>query len=559
MSSSSTSSVEEGMEFGPAGSAYTCPSVIIDVDNQSVLTTDTKLAFGNLYASAIGWVPTCRLRGNFAKGMVSWGFSCGIGKVANAVTFVDEKIVFYIASKGHGVGYLGSASDGAVFSKTKIKITVRDLMRGSEKSVEFDGFSKPANHADRYLLWEVEEDGEWASESKSSTGLCGMFLVTIEDISEFYSNPDWSTRIWPKDGQSFPRSASCLQVLAYEWRDALGRIAINPAKNAFFSSDAEFRTETISPDTLSDEVAIFDSMTRFPLFQLSTPLSDEQKKTIIRDSAMVLLSSQSPILPADSSRAPIIGIGVSTLAMPPSRYPDASARPAELLSMDNGVNRLFSLAGVPVLNNTLDNLNSISADHSVEGIIFKDPARILSFDSNGNAGGMYEGVTWSLSAGGSSGLALSSGGNYSTQVLMGDEGYEFRVDGDFASSSSSSSSSISSKTEESSKSSPSTLSSDSSVSSPSTGSSVSSPSTLSSESSASSPSTLSSDSSASSPSTDSSASSPSTLSSDSSASSPSTESSPSSQTPLGGDRALLENGDFLLLETGDKVLLDIDL
>jgi len=430
MSSSSSSSVFDGLVFEASSVHYASPSLVIDVANRPALIASTKAAFRDEFRTSLGWVSEDRLRGNMMAGEVEWQFTCAKSKSATAVVLTGETIAIYVAAKGHGVGYLGDQSDGPIFSKTIIRITLQDTVRGVEKSVEFDDFSKPASYPSRTILWEVGDSGDWSERSRTSTGVCGRYILSIVDVSEFYLNQDWTNQVEASDGTAFPMPAARLQVLAYDWRDALGRIQMLPSRNATILSGVDFRTGVIDPDTPNDEASVFDSDTIFPTYD-SAGLTDNQKAVVLRDSAMVMLSSQGPILPADNPDSPILGISMTGVSLPNDKGALASVRPGAYIAAVPKATRTFSLSGKPVASNVLDDLNSMASDRNQGDFKFSDPVRVLSDEI---------GVGWALSGAGAQWMGLVSGASYRADILLGDEGYELVTEGDWASSSSCSSS-----------------------------------------------------------------------------------------------------------------------
>jgi hypothetical protein len=461
--------------------------------NASGLAADTKAAFGSSFRQSLGWVAEERLRGDFASGATGWGFRQANGASSNAVVFSGERVVVHVAARGHGVGYWGDASDGPVFSKTRMRLTLRDLHRNVDKSVTFDSFSKPVGDPSRYFLWVVGETDPWVQGSRETDTTCGTYVLTVSDESELYRRADWTSPVEAGEGKAFPRPESSLKVVAYDWRDVLAGVATSPVRNAAVLSGAEFRTAAV-PNDAADEKSVFDSMTVFPSYEGDAGLSDEQKAVVIRDNAMVLLSSQGPILPADAPKAPVLGMGMSAAAAP-DPIPSPSTRPAEERTSAVGPRRTFSLSGRPVATNVLDDLSDMTPGRNQGYLSFADPVRVLSFASGGGSSGeLDEGMAWILSGRNARGMELASGGSAQKTIVVGDEAYEITTEGDWVSSSSSSSSassssrstgsSASSKSSQSSRSSQSSSSlSSSSQSSSSSRSSPTSKSSLSSSSS----------------------------------------------------------------------------
>lgn len=491
-SQSSSSTHADEIVFGPAESSFAHPSLVIDIVNREDLISETKAAFGSEFSSQLGWVSEERLRGDFSVGSARWGFKHANGQVSNAVVFSGETVAIHFATKGHGVGYLSSAGNQPVFSKTVVRVTLLDLMRGAEKSVTFDGFSKPIDDPSRYLMWEVGGTDGFSQHARSSNGMCGMFVLCVSEESQLYAKADWTKEISIDDGMMLQKNESRMQVLAYDWRDALGNIALSPSRNVGMMSGVEFRTQPIDQNTSENEFDVFDNKTKFPTFELGVGLNDEQKVVVIRDNAMVLLSSQGPILPADAHQAPILGIGMTAAVLPSTRGPVVSTRPAEALPIAIQDSRTFSLTGRPATTNVLSDMGDFASEHGQGNFAFPNPIRMLAFGEGGEkSSGFDEGMSWALCGASSNGVFIPPGYENQFELLIGDVGRELNTVGDYESSSSSSSmlkstSSLSSKSSSSSSSSSNSSSSNSSNSSRSSKSSKSSQSISSKSSSSSS-------------------------------------------------------------------------
>lgn len=428
-SSSTSSSVYDGVVFEPAGEAYACPSLVVDILNLPELVADTKSAFGSAFRQQLGWVAEDRLRGDMSTGMAKWGFKQANGKTSNAVVLTGEKVVIHIASKGHGVGYSRTASEGPIFSRTRIRITLHDTYRNVEKSVVFDSFSIPVSDPNRYIMWQVGDYGSWCEQSRTDTGVCGVYVLTVSDESIFYHRADWTDEVVLENGMSFPRSESCLQVVAYEWRDALGNIVIDPSRNSAVMTGVEFRTSPIDPHTTGNEASVFDSHTIFPLYESSNGMNAEQKSIVLRDNAMTLMSSQGPILPADAPHAQILGIGMTPINMPSDKNMGVSIRPAAAIEKNAEPRRTFSLSGRPAATNVLDELGAFVSDHNQGDFVFCDPVLATSFDVDGEASGELDGgLAWVTSGVRTTGMTLTTGGSSQTEISLCDEGYELSAE-----------------------------------------------------------------------------------------------------------------------------------
>lgn len=425
--SSSSSSVWKGIVFEPAGQNYAVPSLTVDIANRSELVTSTKAAFGTEFRSTLGWVTEERLRGDMMAGEAEWNFTCANGKASSAVALTGETLAIYVATRGHGVGYLGSTEDGPIFSKTIIRISLLDTMRGEEKSVDFDGFSKSLSHPSRTILWKVDQTGEWSEKSRTTSGICGRYVLTITDVSEFYRNPDWTDRVSLPDGMAFPSSESRMQVLAYDWRDVVGRVQIQPSSNTVMLAGVDFHTASIDPETVLSEAQVFDSATVFPAYDVAD-LTDEQKSVVIHDNAMVVLSSQGPILPADDPDAAVLGISMIAAPVSLDRRVLTVARPAAMLPGPKEEARIFSMSGKTVASNLLGDLTAIVSDRDQGDFKFPDPVRVLS-ESHG--------VEWAVSGSQCRWMKVITGASYRTGVILGNEGYELETGADYVSSSSS--------------------------------------------------------------------------------------------------------------------------
>lgn len=437
-SKSSSSSVYAGVVFEPAGEAYSYPSLVIDVLNQDELTSSTQAAFGASYSKLFSGISKSRLRGDIGEGEAKWGFrnSSGDGRVSNAIVLGGEKVIIYVSPVGHGVGYIGDPEDGIVFTRTRVRITLYDLLRGVNKSVVFEDFSSPAGDPGRHFLWEVGGADAWSAPMRAATGLSGIFLLRVSDESAAYARADLSGEPLARTGRI--TSETWLQVSSVDWRDAVGRIELEPSGNVAMVQGVEFRTADISPDTTMTEAQVFDAATVFPPYEPASGLTDEQKTTVLRDNAMSLLSSQGPILPADAPEAPIIGMGIES-APAAELIEIPSARPAVIGTPSPRVaSRLFSMSGKPVATNTLDALSEMTRWHDQGDAKFRDPIRLLSFLPDGTGTQDFDGgIGWSLAGASTGGAEFIGGGSFEADILVGDETYELDFEGDFVSSSSS--------------------------------------------------------------------------------------------------------------------------
>lgn len=413
--------------------------------NSQILVAETKNTFGSLFSKNFGWASEERLRGNFSKGLTQWGFQQTSGKISNAVVFAGEKVVIHIATKGHGVGYLGETGLVPVFSKTQIRITLHDVYRNVEKSILFNSFSKPLSHPDRYILWQVCDTEDWSAVSRSNKGICGLYVLKITDESLFYSRADWTNQIAPNTNMGFPSEETYLQVVSYEWRDALGKIQINPSKNVNVLSKSEFRTSSIDPYTTDNEADVFGNNTTFVDYERAVGLTDEQKKIVIRDNAMVLLSTQGPLLPADAPKSPILGIGMEQIISSDEQDINPSIRPAAIIEQSTLSKRTFSLSGKPVATNVFDELNGLVTDHEQSNFNFQTPILTFALNTSGvGSDNLNNGLAFVISGIRVNGFSISNGEESEFEIIVGDNNYEIDIEDNVSSESSDSSLSSSS-------------------------------------------------------------------------------------------------------------------
>ena len=421
-----------------AGESYKQPSIIVDIANIPDLVAVTKTEFGDSYPTLFGGFSEQRIRGDFSSENIEWRFSQSGDRTSNAMVLAGEKVVIHVATLGHGIGYAYSSSNGIVFSKTKIRITLFDVLNGTEESVLFDSFSKPLYDPSRYFVWDVAPTSLDNLAIRTSSKICGLFILEVSDESSFYGRADWTLPLY-EDGICFPGNSASMQVAAYDWRDSTGLVVVNPSENVYMVAGAEFRTASISPSTTETEVEVFDDKTVFPNFAYPTWSDDEQKTTVLRDNAMVLLSTQGPILTADAPRAPLMGMGRVGQTLPATVISSTVSRPAAMQASEPLVER-SSLLGKPVATNVFDDVRGLVSNHAQGGFVFFDPVRVLAVNLDASASeDLDSGMGWMLSGVASTGMICSGSASTQMEIVVGDDGFMLDFDAEYSSSSSSSS------------------------------------------------------------------------------------------------------------------------
>ena len=382
------------------------PSASIYIANQRSLKAMTSSAFGGVLPSSLLGFDKNRFRGDFLARDAVWGLretsSDENQPFSTAVAMTGAELTFYIEPLGHGVGYLRCAPERTVFTRTIITISVTDLLRNTSESIEFRRFEDPENSLSRYFKWTIPESDGDSENLFSSDGVHGVYLLNIVEKSDFYLNPELSNELILPDGITPSANESNVQIRVYDWKKILNDVSsIGNYRNITFNSGVRVLTSYINPAALQTPNEVFDSNTYLPSFQPSTsagelPLTNEQKSSVMMDNAMVLLSSQIPVLPSDSRLSTLMGTGMKT-GGPISIQAQQSAVRTRAVSENINLtaSRTFGLNGVVVCQNTYSDLKGLTSDRNQSGSVLSDPPSSFLIDSlSGNFG--HEGVGMSL-------------------------------------------------------------------------------------------------------------------------------------------------------------------
>lgn len=342
------------------------PALTIDIINKSELEQQT------ISKPNKGWVADDRLRGNLITTSAIWGFKDATNDLrhnhglSNTFVFGGQNTTFYIAPRGHSVGYI---DDSWVYCKTTITISVVDVFNRTETALKtFSDFTVDNDDDSRYFSWTVPDI---TNDAFSNYGLYGLNVIKIEVQNEYYEDASWST---VKSG-SFPNiSVSYLQVLTYSGAKEIIEVDVG---------DADILTSTPSySDSLSDifEESIFADISSLD----SSYLQTDYKRAIIADQIASIFMSQHGVIIADNYPGKIVGFGAESATglnkeidralIYAQKYPDIIP-----LVKD----RLFGiLADYKFYNYVLD-IESVVTDHTQSNQDLRDPARVISFDEDG--------------------------------------------------------------------------------------------------------------------------------------------------------------------------------
>jgi len=391
-SQSSTSSEVEGLIFQFAGEKISLPSLELDIVNKDSLRNDMLIPNNNRYENFLRSIDDDRFRGDIYENPSIWGFRSihSEEKTANAIVLTGERIGIHINLLGHGVGYTRySGENKLVFSKSKLELTLFNLLTGINKTLSFSDFISEPDDDGRYILWQIPEVDDAAKTFFTSNGYHGLYVLRIREVCELYWDADFSNPVLIDGETSTIYNDSFLQVISVWWKQILQDVDISdPISNSVFLEDAD---SLIAPVLTTDGLSvteIFDLKTRFPnyLRQIGSEffsLSDEAKETIIRDYCLGILATQIAESPADNEGSPLIGIGIgeSNLTVDENPIPKHPAITEEFYSFDSqGTGRLFGLDGTYAAYDLHDVLNDLTGDHTQTDIRSKDPLQAIYVD-----------------------------------------------------------------------------------------------------------------------------------------------------------------------------------
>ena len=300
-SSSSSSSLEKTMSFGFAGTKPRQTSMTIDVLNRAGLRETTKNAFGGTLPG-IFTPKSLFFMGDYSVPDTVWGVRESFSRnplrgLSTAAVLTNQRVVLYVAPNAHGAGYSPFYGGMPVF----------DLARGLDQPLVFNSFTSPDDDAGRYVIWEVPEKDDISDSLFTAHGIHGLYAIRIRENSTFYSDPA-RTKVL---GLSYPNE-SWIRIVAYWWKMPLAQICGDPAyRNVNGMDGINVRTSTI-PLNNDDPATVFDDHTAFPGFDLLGQMDEQRKRIILNDNAMWFLSSELPLLTADSPVCPVIGAGINT-------------------------------------------------------------------------------------------------------------------------------------------------------------------------------------------------------------------------------------------------------
>ena len=402
------------------------PSLTIDILNKSSLPGATAMCFGGSLPPILKPMDEERLRGDFRERQAVWGIketSILNNRQSNGVALTGERVIIYIAPRGHSAGYLSVSSD-PVFARSTLTVTVYDILRGTQSSLDFSGFETPADDPSRYLYLRIPEYDGISAAFAASQGEHGLYVIRISESYSFYSRSDFTAPL----PMTLPIvNESWSQIQSIYWKGALNALSISPFTNIGILSACDFRKYNLPISTsVTPASEVFDHNASFVDFRRSvvingTPTflepSTEQKETMVRDGSMALISTQLPILPSDAAVSPVIGIGIAAAATPPATTESTTARPdAWTGATTPEASRLFGLTGEPPAINTIETLNSITNNHSQLGLTLRDPLRVFECDQIGNSGT----VAFSVGAESTGISTVSKAGTQVLSITIGD-------------------------------------------------------------------------------------------------------------------------------------------
>jgi len=318
------------------------------------------------------WVSEDRNMGDLLTGNIYWGFgdthhtSKKSQSLSNAWCFGGQKILFYIAQKGHLSGYL---NDTWVYCKNNIQVSAIDVINGEEQLLyEFDAFESDVDDSGRYFSWGVPQNNY---KPFSSYGLFGMVVLKITSINEYYTDAARTKRLV---GDFISRDVTATQLLIYSASQEASNVS-NVNENVF--------KESISAD--DNFIDIFNKSLFYDINNVSPiSITNEQKRSIIADQIAVLFMSQHPVLNADYVPGKISGYGVSQITPIKKNVENAivyARKYPEIWEMAR--DRLYGMSASYKLFNYTFDIETIVNDYEQSIQLIRDPVRCVLIDGDG--------------------------------------------------------------------------------------------------------------------------------------------------------------------------------
>ena len=380
------------MRLEANGSAVTTPSLTIDILNKESMVDRTTSYFNGVLPPVLQPMDGERLRGDFRERSAIWGFrelSTMAARQSNGVALTGERLVIYIAPRGHAAGHLSGYAD-PIFARVTLIVTAYDLAHGTQASTAFNNFTSAADDPSRYLHLALPEYDSIAASFAASQGVHGSLVLALQETYEFFQKADFTDPL----SDLTVVNESYTQIQTIYWKGVLSALTVTPNTNIELLTNCDFRKYNLPINTTVTPVSsVFDRNLAFKDFRRSTKIGGvltpvdptvEQKETIVRDGTMGLLSTQLPILPADASPSPVLSLGIASAPSVPAFSESVVARPAagDLQNVTTR-SRFFGLNGAPPAVNTLETLNALTNNHAQLSLTLRDPLRVLSCDCLG--------------------------------------------------------------------------------------------------------------------------------------------------------------------------------
>ena len=254
------------------------PSLTIDILNKSSLPGATAMCFGGSLPPILKPMDEERLRGDFRERQAVWGIketSILNNRQSNGVALTGERVIIYIAPRGHSAGYLSVSSD-PVFARSTLTVTVYDILRGTQSSLDFSGFETPADDPSRYLYLRIPEYDGISAAFAASQGEHGLYVIRISESYSFYSRSDFTAPL----PMTLPIvNESWSQIQSIYWKGALNALSISPFTNIGILSACDFRKYNLPISTsVTPASEVFDHNASFVDFRRSVVINGTPTK-----------------------------------------------------------------------------------------------------------------------------------------------------------------------------------------------------------------------------------------------------------------------------------------
>ena len=376
--------------FEIATTAPKSSSATISLVNSADLKTITRTRFGGVLPTPLSSMPNERLRGDLSSRDAVWGIteasSTSSKHLSSTSVLCEEEVWFYIKPSGHPAAFLKGANNDTVFAESTLTISIHDTVHDTTETLDFRNFRLAPDDPGRYMRWVVPSPDRSNRILYDQIGVHGLFVLTITESYRLYKDSNWTQEIDLPLDMAVPQNLSSVYIRAYLWSQVLHDVTqIGENLNNGVLEDAYMLTCIPDPTSSDTPEDIYDNCSDYPSFErLDSPLSDDEKRVVIMDNSLALLSSQIPLLTSDSPLAGLIPIGMGE-STPGSQEPPVVARIDSGIPSDNiSQPRTFSLDGVPAAFNLHSDLSMLTSIRNAGGVTLQDPPRFFVSNSSGD-------------------------------------------------------------------------------------------------------------------------------------------------------------------------------